>query len=42
VRSIWRKTGLRRREVYRALGMVWVALVGSSGKKERVMVDRGV
>ena len=41
---IWRKTGLRRREVYVALGVLWRALVGSDGapRKGRNMVDRGV
>ncbi|KAF8511167.1 acyl CoA binding protein-domain-containing protein [Gautieria morchelliformis] len=41
---VWRKTGLRRREVYAALGVLWRALLGSdaaphSGKR---MVDKGV
>jgi hypothetical protein len=40
VRAIWKKSGVRRREVRMALIVLWRALVGS--KKERVMVDRGV
>ena len=39
LRSIWRKTGIRRREVNRALKLVIIALLG---RKERVMVDKGV
>jgi hypothetical protein len=39
LRSVWQKTGIRRREVYKALKLVWIALVG---RKERIMVDRGV
>lgn len=40
----WRKTGLRRREVYAALGVLWRALVGSEAapQKGRLMVNRGV
>jgi hypothetical protein len=43
-RWMWRKTGLRRREVYVALGVLWRALVGSDAapRKGRKMVDRGV
>lgn len=36
----WRKTGMRRREVYAALGILWRALVGH--KRPRVLVDRAV
>jgi hypothetical protein len=41
---VWRRTGIRRREVLRALGGVWRALVGpgASGGGGRVMVNRGV
>ena len=39
LRSIWRKTGIRRREVNRALKLVIIALLG---RKERIMVDKGV
>ncbi|KAF8529250.1 ACBP-domain-containing protein [Hysterangium stoloniferum] len=41
---IWRKTGLRRREVYVALGVLWRALTGSEAgsRPGRQMVDRGV
>lgn len=37
--TVWRRTGIRRREVYKALKLVWIALMG---RKERIMVDRGV
>ncbi|KAF8583955.1 ACBP-domain-containing protein [Ramaria rubella] len=41
---IWRKTGLRRKEVYVALGVLWRALTGSDAapRRGRTMVDRGV
>ena len=41
---IWRKTGLRRKEVYVALGVLWRALVGSDAapRKGRKLVDKGV
>lgn len=41
---IWRKTGLRRKEVYIALGILWRALVGSDGssRNARKMVDKGI
>jgi hypothetical protein len=41
---IWRKTGLRRREVYAALGVLWRALVGSDAvpREGKRMVDKGV
>jgi len=43
-RWMWRKTGLRRREVYVALGVLWRAVLGSetAPRKGRNMVDRGV
>ncbi|KAJ8697971.1 hypothetical protein PTI98_004737 [Pleurotus ostreatus] len=40
VRAIWRKSGVRRREVRAALSMLWHAIIGA--KKKRVMVERGV
>ncbi|PVF93197.1 ACBP-domain-containing protein [Serendipita vermifera] len=40
LKSIWRKTQLRRRDVYLALGEVWRAILGQ--KKPRVMVSTGV
>ncbi|KII95894.1 hypothetical protein PLICRDRAFT_150878 [Plicaturopsis crispa FD-325 SS-3] len=39
-RALWKKTGMRRREVNAALAMLWRALVGT--KKGRELVDRGV
>ncbi|KAL1714828.1 hypothetical protein EV715DRAFT_208841 [Schizophyllum commune] len=39
VRSIWRRSGTRRREVVAALVALWKALLG---RQERVMVSRGV
>ena len=41
---MWRKTGLRRKEVYVALGVLWRALVGSDATPRigRQMVERGV
>lgn len=45
----WKASGVRRREVYRALGGVWAAILGTgleaSGvatRPKRIMVDRGV
>lgn len=40
MRLMWRRTGLRRREVVAALGGVWRAVLGH--KKPRLMVDRAV
>ncbi|KAJ7179416.1 hypothetical protein C8R46DRAFT_1073695 [Mycena filopes] len=40
IRAIWRKSGVRRREVNAALVVLWRAILGT--KKPRVMVDRGV
>lgn len=39
VRTIWKRSGVRRREVRAALIVLWRALLGT---KERVLVDRGV
>lgn len=41
IRVLWKKSGVRRREVYVALVVLWRAILGSS-KPSRVMVDRGV
>ncbi|TFK29216.1 ACBP-domain-containing protein [Coprinopsis marcescibilis] len=38
--SIWRKSGMRRREVRAALGILWHALAGT--KPQRVMTERGI
>ncbi|KAG7097219.1 hypothetical protein E1B28_004590 [Marasmius oreades] len=38
-RILWRKSGIRRREVNAALVVLWRALLG---RKERLLVDRGV
>ena len=40
IRAIWRKSGVRRREIQAAFRVLWRALLGSP--KERVMVNRGV
>jgi len=40
IRAIWRKSGVRRREVNAALIVLARAILGT--KKARVMVDRGV
>lgn len=40
-RAAWRRSGIRRREVMRALAGVWGALVGT-GAPARTLVDRGV
>jgi len=39
---IWKKTGVRRREVNAALVVLWRAVVGRTTSPQRVMVDRGV
>lgn len=39
LRMIWKKSGVRRREVYAALVVLWRAILGS---KQRTMVERGV
>lgn len=36
----WRKSGMRRREVYAALGALWRALIGQ--RRPRVLIDRAV
>jgi len=43
-RWIWKKTGLRRKNVYIALGVLWRALIGSEGapREGRKMVEKGV
>ena len=38
----WRRTGLRRGEVYVALGVLWKAVVGSRTGRVRRMVEQGV
>lgn len=40
LKTAWRASGIRRREVLRALRMVWLALAG--GKPKRTLVDKGV
>lgn len=40
-RAAWRASGLRRREVLKALQLVWVALIGRPASR-RIMVSRGV
>ncbi|EIN10465.1 ACBP-domain-containing protein [Punctularia strigosozonata HHB-11173 SS5] len=42
VKGLWRATGVRRREVQRALVILWRAVVGSNVKSPRVMTERGV
>lgn len=39
VRALWRKSGVRRREVRAALVMLWQAILGT---KPRMMIDQGV
>ncbi|KAJ7067984.1 hypothetical protein C8F01DRAFT_1116447 [Mycena amicta] len=41
IRALWRKSGVRRREVKAALVILWRALLGTT-KSNRVLVDRGV
>ncbi|KAJ6516197.1 hypothetical protein C8R45DRAFT_959228 [Mycena sanguinolenta] len=41
IRLIWKKSGVRRREVNAALIVLWRAIIGSK-KAPRIMVDRGV
>ncbi|KAK7061462.1 ACBP-domain-containing protein [Favolaschia claudopus] len=41
IRLLWKKSGVRRREVNAALLALWRAIIGSK-KPPRVMVDRGV
>jgi len=38
----WRRTGLRRKEIYIALGVLWRAVVGGRTGRVRRMVDQGV
>jgi hypothetical protein len=43
LRSAWSASGIRRREVIRALRLLWVAILGRAGARPgRVLVDRGV
>ncbi|KAF7331883.1 ACBP-domain-containing protein [Mycena kentingensis (nom. inval.)] len=44
VRTIWKASGVRRREVRAALIILWRAIIGGTagGKAPRVMVERGV
>ncbi len=39
MRILWKKSGVRRREVYAALVVLWNAILGT---KHRTMVDTGV
>ncbi|KAJ7667706.1 hypothetical protein DFH06DRAFT_1183348 [Mycena polygramma] len=41
IRTLWRKSGVRRREVNAALVVLWRAILGTK-KSNRTMVDRGV
>ncbi|KAJ6599366.1 hypothetical protein DFH09DRAFT_1022357 [Mycena vulgaris] len=41
IRALWRKSGVRRREVNAALVVLWRAILGTK-KAPRTMVDRGV
>lgn len=38
----WRRTGLRRKEIYVALGVLWGAVTGGRASRVRRMVDQGV
>ena len=38
----WRRSGLRRREIYSALGILWAAFVGGRAGRVRRMVEQGV
>jgi len=38
----WRRTGLRRKEVYVALGLLWRAVIGGRAGRGRRMVEQGV
>jgi hypothetical protein len=40
IRAVWRRSGIRRREIRAALRVLWRAILGRP--KERIMVDRGV
>jgi len=43
IRALWKKSGVRRREVKAALGILWRAILGTKHSGDtRVMVDRGV
>ena len=41
-RKMWRKSGVRRREVVGALKAVWAAIVGSNAGAGRVLIDKSV
>ncbi|KAF8305386.1 hypothetical protein DL93DRAFT_356924 [Clavulina sp. PMI_390] len=41
LKAAWRASGVRRREVVKALRLVWFALVGKPAPR-RIMIDRGV
>ena len=41
-RRIWRKMGVRRREVLHALGGVWKAVIGQTNAVTRTFEDRGI
>ncbi|KAJ7228949.1 hypothetical protein GGX14DRAFT_415940 [Mycena pura] len=41
IRTLWRKSGVRRREVKAALLLLWRAVLGTT-KTNRMMIDRGV
>ncbi|KAF9652099.1 ACBP-domain-containing protein [Thelephora ganbajun] len=38
----WRRTGLRRKEIYIALGVLWKAVIGGRTGRVRRMVEQGV
>lgn len=40
VRALWRRSGVRRREVRAALVVLWRAILGT--KPERILIDKGV
>ncbi|QRV87606.1 acyl-CoA-binding protein [Ceratobasidium sp. AG-Ba] len=44
IRACWRRFGGRRKEVFSALGGLWIALVngGQAPRRDRILVDRGI
>jgi len=38
----WKRTGLRRKEVYLALAVLWRAVIGGRAGSVRTMVEQGV
>lgn len=38
----WRRSGLRRKEIYTALGVLWRAFTGGRTGRVRSMVEQGV